>query len=391
MNSVEELASYGISKENIAQMIKSYQKRIGTVNGDYKIIDISYNPSTKARVVKLKCVACGDEIYREMIKGRNKWSELIKTCPRCREKKRNAELEKKRKNKENLLESIIGKQYNDYIATEIISHNPTKIRMVCRECGAFKDISYSMLHTEKWKDQKCHKHFNNIKYGNSFIGKRFGVLTVIAINRPGTKKRFKCQCDCGSIKDIRPIDLVHGTIKSCGCIHDLLVSTHGGSSERLYHVWQNMKRRCNNQNCNEYRNYGGRGINVCNEWDDYSTFRKWAYEHGYDENALFGECTIDRIDVNGNYEPDNCRWITILEQQKNKRPPSEWKKRENVKKTALIVYNGILIPKADLCKQYGISVETFNYRHYKKGMPIQKALETPKMTLGRPRKQALNS
>ena len=217
------------------------------------------------------------------------------------------------------------------------------------------------------------------------------MFTVIAINKPGTKKRFKCQCDCGNTKDIRPIDLIHGTIKSCGCSHDLLVSTHGGSSERLYHVWQDMKRRCNNQNCNEYRNYGGRGIKVCNEWDDYSTFRKWAYKHGYDEDAPFGECTIDRIDVNGNYEPDNCRWITNAEQQKNKRPPSEWKKRENKKKTALILYNGNLIPKSDLCKSHGISVETFNYRHYKKGMPIQEALESPKMTPGRPRKQNINS
>ena len=106
MNSVEELVSYGISKENISQMIESYQKRIDTVNGDYKIIDISYNPYTKARVVKLKCVTCGNEIQRGMIKGRNKWSELIKTCPKCRKKRRNAELEKSRKIKKDLLENL---------------------------------------------------------------------------------------------------------------------------------------------------------------------------------------------------------------------------------------------------------------------------------------------
>jgi len=257
------------------------------------------------------------------------------------------------------------------------------------ECGTFKDVSYSMLHAEKWKDQKCHKHFPNIKYDNTYIGKRFGFLTVIGINKPGTVRRFMCRCDCGNIKNVRPIELVTGKTKSCGCYHDELIRTHGGSNDRLYHVWQNMKRRCNYPNCREYRNYGGRGIRVCNEWEDYSTFKSWAYKHGYDEDALLGECTIDRIDVNGNYEPDNCRWITIAEQQKNKRPPSEWKKRENKKnkkKTALILYNGNLIPKSDLCKSHGISVESFNYRYYKKMMPIQEALELPKMTSGRPRK-----
>lgn len=145
MNSVEELVSYGISKENISQMIESYQKRIDTVNGDYKIIDISYNPYTKARVVKLKCVTCGNEIQRGMIKGRNKWSELIKTCPKCRKKRRNAELEKSRKVKKDLLESEMGKQYGDYTASKIIEQNPIKIRMVCRECGAFKDVSFQFL------------------------------------------------------------------------------------------------------------------------------------------------------------------------------------------------------------------------------------------------------
>lgn len=147
-----------------------------------------------------------------------------------------------------------------------------------------------------------------------------------------------------------------------------------------------MKRRCESPRVEGYRNYGVRGIKVCEEWHDYSIFREWAYANGYDENAPFGECTIDRIDVNGNYEPNNCRWITNAEQQKNKRPSSEWKKSENVKKTALILYDGKMIPKSDLCKQCGISVETFNYRYLHKGMSIEEALKTPKMTEGRPRK-----
>lgn len=387
MNSIEELVSYGIGRETASRMLETYQKRIGIVNGDYKIIDISYNPPTKARVVKLKCITCGDEIQCEMIKGRNKWSELIRTCSKCRKERRDAEFEKIQKDKKDLLESEIGKQYGDYTASEIVEQNPIKIRMICRECGAFKDISFNMLHTGKWRDQKCHKHFSSIKYDETYIGKRFGFLTVIGINKPGMARRFICKCDCGNVKNVRPIELVSGKAKSCGCHHDDFARTHGGSNDRLYHVWQNMKRRCNYPNCREYSNYGGRGIRVCDEWEDYSAFKKWAYEHGYDKDAPFGECTIDRIDVNGNYEPDNCRWITNLEQQKNKRPSSEWKKRENKKKTALILFNGKMIAKSELCKQYGISVETFNYRYKQKGMTVEDALRTPKMVQGRPRKK----
>lgn len=149
MNSIEELVSYGIGRETASRMIETYQKRIGIVNGDYKIIDISYNSLTKARIVKLKCLTCGDETQREMIKGRNKWSELIKTCPKCRKERQDAKLEKSRKDKKDLLESEIGKKYGDYIVSGIIKQNTVKIRMICRECGAFKDISYNMLHTGK--------------------------------------------------------------------------------------------------------------------------------------------------------------------------------------------------------------------------------------------------
>ena len=99
---------------------------------------------------------------------------------------------------------------------------------------------------------------------------------------------------------------------------------HGGINDRLYEVWGSMKKRCNNPNDKSYKNYGGRGIKVCKEWNEnYLSFKKWAYKNGYDENAPHGECTIDRINVNGNYEPNNCRWISNAEQQKNKRKSAE--------------------------------------------------------------------
>lgn len=102
------------------------------------------------------------------------------------------------------------------------------------------------------------------------------------------------------------------------------ILTYGDRSkrynERLYNVWNSMKSRCYNPNVASYKNYGGRGIEVCDEWaHNFPTFQKWAIENGYDPDAPYGECTIDRIDVNGNYEPSNCRWVSMDVQRYNKR------------------------------------------------------------------------
>lgn len=162
-------------------------------------------------------------------------------------------------------------------------------------------------------------------------GQRFGKLTAIkVIGKKHTSMLWLCACDCGNEKNITSNVLRQGLVASCGCAqYDHLKKNsislkHGATRNRtmtrLYRVWLGMRERCNYPKNIHYSNYGGRGIAVCDEWNDYSVFCKWALENGYDENAPRGVCTLDRIDSNGNYEPSNCRFVSMKEQNNNRRP-----------------------------------------------------------------------
>lgn len=194
-------------------------------------------------------------------------------------------------------------------------------------------------------------------------GERFGRLLVIG----KTEKRgpdgsiiYECLCDCGNICFVSRNRLIikgHSRKRSCGCLHDETHKQHGWSKTSLFHRWTNIKDRCFNEKCASFKYYGGRGIKMCKEWkDDFATFKDWAIQNGYKEDL-----TIDRIDVNGDYCPENCRWITMEEQQKNKR---------NVKK---ITYNGETHSISEWAKITGIKYGTL-WNRIKKGIPIEKAL-----------------
>ena len=362
------------------------------MNGVYKIEDITYDFSQHGRNVTLRCTKCGRIIHRTMIKGRNKWRELIKSCPCETERKKREEFEKSEKNKKAHIEELksrIGMIFGDYEveSLEDIDDRP-KYLLKCTECGFEKLVSANSF--SKIKNFHCTKHFaQKIKYDENYIGKKNNFLTVIEISRfPDGEKAFLCRCDCGNEKLIQPTAWEQGVVRSCGCKRKELLSEtnieHGHSGDRLYQVWSGMKQRCCNPNNPNYENYGGRGIRVCEEWmNDFMSFHDWSMENGYDYDAEFGICTIDRINVNGNYEPKNCRWIDIVEQIKNKRPSEEWKRRGKKFK-----YNGAEYRLLELSTVFGVSVPTIQYRVKHLGMTLEEALNTPKMTDGRPRKQS---
>lgn len=163
----------------------------------------------------------------------------------------------------------------------------------------------------------------------NLIGNRYGRLTVVALSEHKINNRvaYICKCNCGNTVIVKSVNLTRTKkpTRSCGCLKRDLDKTrgikHNLTNSRIYKIWATIKRRCKDKN-NKY--YGGRGIKMCEEWQNEPLkFIEWAYNNGYDENAKRGECTIDRIDVNGDYEPNNCRWVSMSIQNKNKRTKKE--------------------------------------------------------------------
>lgn len=234
---------------------------------------------------------------------------------------------------------------------------------ICKYCGKEYET--------KNKKQKCCSVECSLKSRfKDLTGQKFERLTVIkrVNNKKNGEVMWLCQCVCGNKKEVSSNNLLKGLVKSCGCMKkeqdkiNLENSTHKLSKTRIYHIWAKIKHRCYNNHNNRYHCYGGRGITVCDEWkNDFMSFYNWSMQNGYNDTL-----TIDRIDVNGNYEPNNCRWATYVEQGTNTRS------------NHLITYNGETHCLSEWCRilnlNYARTINRLNVYNWS----VEKAFTTPK-------------
>ena len=198
------------------------------------------------------------------------------------------------------------------------------------------------------------------------VGKKYGRLVVIeyAYRNPRGKSMWKCKCDCGNTKVVLGTHLTSGHTTSCGCYNEEVIkgrnTTHGMSNTRLYNIWRVMLKRCNYENATNYEHYGAKGIRVCKEWYDFETFRKWAMSHNYSDKL-----TIDRVDNNGDYSPENCRWVDMKTQLRN------------TTRNKLITFRGETHCMKDWSDILGINYRTLQQRINTYGWSIEKAITTP--------------
>lgn len=266
---------------------------------------------------------------------------------------------------------LTGKRFGNLTAIEegephYTSGGHKKIKWVCRcDCGKTISVPAGNLNSGNTKSCGClQKEMRGKNNYSDLTGQKFGRLKVL--KRCGSTNNKKalwlCECECGSRLKIPTGSLKSGNTKSCGCYQIKRATEsnikHNGKGTRIYAIWAGIKSRCLNDNDTAYHHYGGRGITICDEWkNDFMAFRKWALENGYTDDL-----SIDRIDVNGDYEPSNCRWADGFTQA------------NNMTRNVNITYKGETHTATEWSRITGIPYKTILYR-YRKGKILEEVFK----------------
>ena len=257
---------------------------------------------------------------------------------------------------------LTGKRFGRLVAQRFVKENG-QIKWICAcDCGGQAITTGTKLKNGHTSSCGCLQRERTSKAcQKDYTGEKYGKLSVIRrISEKGKSVKYECVCDCGNHVIVLGSNLVAGATRSCGCIRKektkKLKLSHGKWGTRIYKCWRNMLDRCENEKNKEYKNYGGREIQVCSEWHDFSKFYEWAVANGY-KNSL----TIERMDVNKGYSPENCIWADLYTQARNR---TDNRKISFKGKTQIIT---------DWAKEAGIAEGTIRNR-LKRGWTVEDAL-----------------
>lgn len=353
-----------------------YEKRIGTRFGDFEVTNVYYVKAVRKQAWVLTCVHCGNRRTTfsgsDYVKGRNKGvcEVCAKNSREIKRRDRTNTIDAKKAEKETKYASSVGKSFGSWEVLEYEIGVGFKVK--CTACGreSWKGFARVLNHTA----EQCTCDNNKKKYyDEDWIGKKYGHLTIIGYQ--GKPNRgFICRCDCGNEAIRKPGVLFKTEEPVCGDDCPYKNRWDGDSKTRLYRIWHGMRERCYNPKSGAYFYYGGRGISICDEWrNDFFAFRDWALSNGYRD-----ELSIDRIDFDGNYEPENCRWATAKEQASNMHPQYTFTKYRTEENKRLVVIDGFPMTKEEWCSYFGITLEAVNYRIRKYGLSFEEAVKLDK-------------
>ena len=360
--------------------IKKLEKKyVGQIIGDLEILRLDHVNAKNKKFFVCKCIKCGKDDLILRLDRISSGHSFKCDCPENKDARSNNMI--RRSNGQFLPinhNDIIGKKIGKLTVISLDHISSRRYFYKCKcDCGneVIKRRD-ALLNNLRLECDECYKKSVTESAVNEFIGKKFGRLTVISLdhleedNGGQNQIYYSCRCDCGNIKVVNKHALASGTIKSCGCFRSESAReshiTHGMSGTKFYKTWSCIISRCTNQNDSSYYNYGARGITVCDRWLKFENFRDDMYDSFIDHIEKFGkfDTTIERINVNGNYEPSNCTWATRAEQNRNM--------TTNIR----LYYNGEEYIAAELKRKYipNIDDRTFynrlNVNGYKSGDTI---------------------